>query len=376
MKLARGPNGEVVTLEHDACGRVVQRTVARNGFRPQRWRFGWNAQDQLISAACPDGDVWTYAYDPFGRRVSKHCKHTKTTFLWDGDVIAREITEARGGPQTVDWFFEPNSFRPMARLEGGNLSYVINDHLGTPKEVIGADGYLLWSADHDTWGTLRTRKTAGSTQGEEDDFWLTLTDTPDSTTAYPPDPAALYCPIRFQGQWEDAETGLYYNRFRYCDVSTGQFMSADPVGLVGGHRPNAYVSTPTTIIDPKGLTPLDAPGYSLYHIIDDATGNVAYVGISNNPNVRALQHDATGRLGRGYTLSPVSEDLTYAQARGYEQADIERLGTRDTSRRGLPFEAGEANRCNSFDTARCDARAKEFNRYREERLKSMGCCRS
>ena len=46
----------------------------------------------------------------------------------------------------------------MARLERGDLSYVINDHLGTPKEVVGTDGTLRWSADHDTWGTLRTRR--------------------------------------------------------------------------------------------------------------------------------------------------------------------------------------------------------------------------
>lgn len=76
------------------------------------------------------------------------------------------------------------------------------------------------------------------------------------------------------------------------------------------------------------------------------------------------------------TLSRQTGDLTYAQARGYEQADMERLGTRDTSRRGLPFEPGEANRCNFFDTARCEARAQEFNKYREERLRALGCCRS
>ena len=96
------------------------------------------------------------------------------TFIWDGDVIAREITETRGGTRTVDWFFEPNSFRPMARLENGQLSQVLNDHLGTPKEVVGGDGALLWSADHDTWGTLRTKRAAVGAQEEAEDYWLTL----------------------------------------------------------------------------------------------------------------------------------------------------------------------------------------------------------
>ena len=131
MKLARGPLGEVVTLEHDVCGRVTQRTVARNGFRPQKWTFSWNAQDQMTRAACPDGDTWHYAYDAFGRRISKRCKHTTVTFIWDGDVIARETTQTKTATHTVDWFFEPNTFRPMARFENGDLTHVSNDHLGT-----------------------------------------------------------------------------------------------------------------------------------------------------------------------------------------------------------------------------------------------------
>ena len=41
------------------------------------------------------------------------------------------------------------------------------------------------------------------------------------------------CPFRYQGQYEDSETGLYYNRFRYYDPSTGAYISQDPIGLAG-----------------------------------------------------------------------------------------------------------------------------------------------
>ncbi|SEW44176.1 RHS repeat-associated core domain-containing protein [Cognatiyoonia koreensis] len=254
VKLARGPEGEVVTLEHDACGRVVQRTVARNGFRPQTWRFDWNAQDQMVRAHCPDGDVWSYAYDPFGRRISKACKHTKVTFIWDGDVIAREIIETHGGVQSVDWFFEPGSFRPLARLENGDLAFVINDHLGTPKEVVGGEGGLRWSADHDTWGALRTKQVAASAQVETGDYWVEPTSIEGNIAkAYVRDPGALYCPIRYQGQWVDGETGLYYNRFRYYDPATTIYVSPDPIGIFGGFRSADYSINPAVYFDVYGL---------------------------------------------------------------------------------------------------------------------------
>ena len=62
-----------------------------------------------------------------------------------------------------------------------------------------------------------------------------------------------FCPIRFQGQWEDAETGLYHNRFRYYDPGAGQYASPDPIGRLGGLRPHGYVTRATRYYDAKGL---------------------------------------------------------------------------------------------------------------------------
>ncbi len=162
MRIAHGPRGEVVTLEHDTCGRVMRRTVARKGFRPQTWTFEWNAQDQLIAADGPHGR-WRYGYDPFGRRIWKESAGQREDFLWDGDVVARA--------GEVDWFFEPDSFRPMARCQAGVLFHIVNDHLGTPKEMFSEGGALAWSVDHDTWGTVR--HVAGTKRDvERGDYWI------------------------------------------------------------------------------------------------------------------------------------------------------------------------------------------------------------
>ncbi|MDO6186403.1 RHS repeat-associated core domain-containing protein, partial [Phocaeicola vulgatus] len=63
-----------------------------------------------------------------------------------------------------------------------------------------------------------------------------------------------FVPFRYQGQYEDEETGLYYNRFRYYDPKTGNYISQDPIGLAGGNPTlYGYVFDPNTQIDPLGL---------------------------------------------------------------------------------------------------------------------------
>ena len=61
---------------------------------------------------------------------------------------------------------------------------------------------------------------------------------------------SLYdCPFRFQGQYEDAETGLYYNRFRYYNPQVGCYLNQDPIKIFGDnptlycyvHNSNIYV---------------------------------------------------------------------------------------------------------------------------------------
>ena len=43
---------------------------------------------------------------------------------------------------------------------------------------------------------------------------------------------AILVHFKYQGQYEDAETGLYYNRFRYYDPNAVSNVSQDPIGLL------------------------------------------------------------------------------------------------------------------------------------------------
>jgi RHS repeat-associated protein len=63
--------------------------------------------------------------------------------------------------------------------------------------------------------------------------------------------------LRFPGQIEDAETGLYYNWHRYYDPEIGRYVTADPIGLVGGVNLYTYVGgDPVNLSDPDGLCPM------------------------------------------------------------------------------------------------------------------------
>ncbi|WP_447881089.1 RHS repeat-associated core domain-containing protein, partial [Serratia fonticola] len=60
-------------------------------------------------------------------------------------------------------------------------------------------------------------------------------------------------PLRFQGQYFDAESGLHYNRYRYYSPETARFITPDPIGLAGGLNQTQYVPNPTGWVDPLGL---------------------------------------------------------------------------------------------------------------------------
>ncbi|WP_380180405.1 RHS repeat-associated core domain-containing protein [Kalamiella sp. sgz302252] len=60
-------------------------------------------------------------------------------------------------------------------------------------------------------------------------------------------------PLRYQGQYYDRETGLYYNRHRYYNPECGSFISQDPIGLAGGINLYAYAPNALGHIDPLGL---------------------------------------------------------------------------------------------------------------------------
>ena len=60
-------------------------------------------------------------------------------------------------------------------------------------------------------------------------------------------------PLRWNGQYQDSESGLYYLRARYYDPVTAQFICADPMSALT-NSPYGYAdNNPLNGYDPSGM---------------------------------------------------------------------------------------------------------------------------
>ena len=82
--------------------------------------------------------------------------------------------------------------------------------LRTPVGANDEQGNRVWSAELDIYGRVK------EFTGEKE-----------------------FIPFRYQGQYDDVEIGLYYNRFRYYDPEQGNYTQIDPIGLAG-NNPTIY----------------------------------------------------------------------------------------------------------------------------------------
>jgi RHS repeat-associated protein len=289
------------TYEYDVQGNTIVKRMCAipSANQAATLALEYDAENRLICATKTWGkakEIAHYRYDAFGRRIAKHVTQTTpnaglsgqsntTLFVWDGDILIQEIDSKK----TITYLYEPDSFVPLALIESKDglhsysadatplahptqwdlpldkhdpaqhikafqdqqeqeheqryqqqwqqrktqasvdaiddgIYYYHCDHLGTPLELSDADGKIVWSARYQAWGRILRYEVKEITQ-----------------------------PLRFQGQYEDEESGLYYNRHRYYDPDAARYVTQDPIGLLGGANSYQYAPNPVAWIDPLGL---------------------------------------------------------------------------------------------------------------------------
>ena len=115
--------------------------------------------------------------------------------------------------------------------------------------------------------------------------------------------------FRYPGQYEDNETGLSYNRFRYYDAGEGVYISRDPIGLAGGNPTlYGYVGDVNGAVDPFGLAEIFRgmkDGSGMPKVEASARGLGARPGTDIPVDADGLVHPNTG----GISMSPSPGDL-------------------------------------------------------------------
>jgi RHS repeat-associated protein len=156
------------------------------------------------------------------------------------------------------------------------LYYYHNDINGAPLRLTDEQGNIVWNVHYDIFGKIDKLS-----KNEIDN------------------------PIRMQGQYEDEETGLYYNRFRYYDPNISAYVSQDPLRLGAGENVYSYTKNSFGWIDPLGLScetvgELRKAGKKdAHHVIQDAavrdlpgydTNKAPGVQLEGPANVKGTQH--------------------------------------------------------------------------------------
>ena len=174
------------------------------------------------------------------------CGDNINRYLWDANVLLHEwrynkadrptpVTDEQGvavmkNPEptsdVITWVYEDGNYVPSAKLVNNERFSIVSDYLGRPVQAYNDTGELVWQTDYDIYGGLR------NLIGDRE-----------------------LIPFRQLGQYEDEETGLYYNRFRWYDPNAGSYLSQDPIGLAGNNPTlYGYVNDANRSIDILGLS--------------------------------------------------------------------------------------------------------------------------
>ena len=243
------PGGATRTFVYDGNGNLLD-----DGERT----YQWDAKNRLIEAK-RGADTWQWSYNAFDQRVSEKKNGVVTKrWVWAGGNQPAEERDAAGNVT--------RRFYPQGEQAGAVKSYYTKDHLGSIREVMGANGTVVSSSRYDAWG-VRT------TQGAQD--------------------AASF---GFTGHLEQKELGLVFTLYRAYDPATGRWLSIDPIGEAGGINLYGYVgNNPINAMDPFGLDAVPAPGGGYNFVVrpDLNLGNLAGASVTNT-NPRFSGQCATG----------------------------------------------------------------------------------
>ena len=296
---------------YDKAGRVTQTVTKRLSKKPLVKHFYYDNGTQPVGYEDSDhpGVGWRYLYDGVCRRVGKEQINTTTgevisrvMFLHEGDVLFGEyhavnVMDPHVVGSAMLWPADPgtgeilgqitintNTTDSTAHQDGGN-GYYPGGYSGDAGGDNNADdpysqhnnphgGYSEGPYNHNDSTTDGAGGVLGWPQERVDAVFYSMVCDLAGAPKELIDPntgevvgyatytlfgkrhwaGMVSTPLLFTGQYEDAESGWVYNRFRYYDPHAGVYNAQDPLGLLANlGTAQGYVTNPVTWVDVLGL---------------------------------------------------------------------------------------------------------------------------
>ena len=296
---------------YDKAGRVTQTVTKRLSKKPLVKHFYYDNGTQPVGYEDSDhpGVGWRYLYDGACRRVGKEQINTTTgevtsrvMFLHEGDVLFGEYHAVNTmDPHVVGsamlWPTDPGTGEILGQITiNTNTISSVTSHNGigyypggnggsTGADNSADDPYSQHNSPHGGYSDSpyhhddsATGDGSGGVLGWSQEYVDAVFYSMVCDLAGAPkeliDPAtgeivgyATYTlfgkrhwagtvstPLLFTGQYEDAESGWVYNRFRYYDPHAGVYNAQDPLGLLANlGTAQGYVTNPVIWVDVFGL---------------------------------------------------------------------------------------------------------------------------
>jgi RHS repeat-associated protein len=200
-------DGKTVVLSHDAVDHLTQ--VSVNGVNTQ------------------------YLYDAQGNRIGEVSGGYTKNYLVAPNLIngleSTDLVTDGNGNVVSDYVYGVSGI--IARLDtNGDPIYYLTDSMGSVIGLVNGNGDRVSRIIYDGFGEVKSGDDGTSLGGD----------------------------FRFQGQWLETESGLYYMRARDYDAKTGLFLSRDAVDVqqqsVEAFNPYQFAyNNPLVYSDPTGL---------------------------------------------------------------------------------------------------------------------------